>query len=191
MPAAPMADHGSLQAPDGLEVAVLAGGCFWGMEEIIREIPGVKDTEVGYAGGKVDRPTYDDVKKGTSGHAESIRVVFDPKVLSFEDLLAKWFFKMHDPTTANRQGNDVGSQYRSAIFVLSDAQRAIAQKVIMKVNASGNWDEPVVTQVVNAGPFTPAESYHQGLFAKDAGRLHLPLHARSHRHLKASCNMPF
>jgi len=100
----------------GQQTIVLAGGCFWGMEELIREIPGVIDTEVGYTGGSLDNATYDDVKKGTSGHAESVKVVFDSDVLGFDTLLRDWFFKMHDPTTLNRQGNDVGSPYRSAVF---------------------------------------------------------------------------
>lgn len=143
------------------EVAILAGGCFWGMEDLLRKIPGVLDTEVGYSGGTVSDPTYEDVKKGTSGHAESVRVVFDPARLSYEDLLAKWFFRMHDPTTKNRQGNDVGSQYRSAIFVTSEEQRRVAEAVKKRVAAAGKWDDPIVTEIVEAGDFTPAEDYHQ------------------------------
>ncbi len=162
----PVAADPSWQAPEGLEVAVLAGGCFWGMEEILRSIPGVKDTEVGYTGGTLPNPRYDDLHDGTSGHAEAVRVVFDPKVLSYADLLEKWFFRMHDPTTKNRQGNDVGSQYRSAIFVTSEQQRRVAQEVIARVDASGNWKAPVVTEVVNAGKFTPAEAYHQDYLQK-------------------------
>ena len=142
-------------------MAILAGGCFWGMEDLLRKIPGVLDTEVGYSGGTVSDPTYEDVKKGTSGHAESVRVVFDPARLSYEDLLAKWFFRMHDPTTKNRQGNDVGSQYRSAIFVTSEEQRRVAEAVKKRVAAAGKWDDPIVTEIVEAGDFTPAEDYHQ------------------------------
>ncbi len=144
-----------------LETAVLAGGCFWGMEEIIRKIPGVLETEVGYTGGTTKNPTYADVKTGRTGHAESIRIVFDPKVVSYETLLEKWFFKMHDPTTKNRQGNDVGSQYRSAIFVTSPEQRKIAEAVKARVDASGKWGAPIVTEIVEAGPWTAAEDYHQ------------------------------
>jgi peptide methionine sulfoxide reductase msrA/msrB len=153
----------------GQEVAVLAGGCFWGMEDILRTIPGVIDTEVGYAGGRTPSPTYDDVSGGDTGHAESVRVVFDPKKLSYADLLEKWFFRMHDPTTPNRQGNDRGSQYRSAIFVTSDEQRRVAEEVKRRVDASGKWDAPIVTEIVTAGPFTPAEGYHQDYLQKNPG----------------------
>jgi len=148
------------------EVAVLAGGCFWGMEEILRKIPGVLDTEVGYTGGSTKHPTYDDVHTGTTGHAESVRITFDPSKLSYAELLEKWFFRMHDPTTKNRQGNDVGSQYRSAIFVTSPEQRKVAEAVKAKVDASGFWKSPIVTQIVEAGEFTPAESYHQDYLEK-------------------------
>ncbi len=152
-----------------LETAILAGGCFWGMEELLREIPGVIETEVGYAGGRTAGPTYDQVKTGRTGHAESVRVVFDPARLSYQDLLEKWFFRMHDPTTANRQGNDVGTQYRSAIFVTSPEQRQAAESVKTRVDASGKWGRPVVTEIVDAGPFTPAESYHQDYLQKNPG----------------------
>jgi len=147
--------------PTETETAVLAGGCFWGMEELIRDIPGVIDTEVGYAGGTSASPTYNDVKTGTTGHAESVRIVFDPKKLSYDELLENWFFRMHDPTTANRQGNDVGTQYRSAIFVFSPEQRKVAAAVKERVGESGKWDAPIVTEIVDAGPFTAAEGYHQ------------------------------
>jgi methionine-S-sulfoxide reductase len=151
------------------ETAVLAGGCFWGMEDIIRKIPGVLQTEVGYAGGTTDSPTYNTVKTGTTGHAESIRVVFDPKVLSFATLLERWFYRMHDPTTENRQGNDRGTQYRSAIFYQNDEQRRIAEEVTARVNKSGLWPSPIVTQIVPAGHFTPAEDYHQDYLEKHPG----------------------
>jgi peptide methionine sulfoxide reductase msrA/msrB len=152
-----------------LETALLAGGCFWGMEELVREIPGVLETEVGYTGGKTQAPTYQDVKTGTTGHAESIRVVFDPKKLSYADLLEKWFFRMHDPTTPNRQGNDVGTQYRSAIFVTSPEQRKIAEEVKARVDKSGKWKRPIVTEIVEAGTFTRAEDYHQKYLVKHPG----------------------
>ncbi len=149
------------------EVAVLAGGCFWGMEEILRKIPGVLDTEVGYTGGKTANPTYEDLHDGTTGHAESVRIVFDPKKLSYADLLESWFFRMHDPTTANRQGNDVGSQYRSVIFATTPVQLQTAIAVRAKVDASGRWDKPIVTEIVEAGTWTRAEDYHQDYLEKN------------------------
>jgi peptide methionine sulfoxide reductase msrA/msrB len=152
-----------------LETAVLAGGCFWGMEDLLRAIPGVLETEVGYAGGKTKDPTYSDVKTGMTGHAESVRVVFDPKTLSYADLLESWFFRMHDPTTPDRQGNDVGTQYRSAIFVSSPEQRKVAEEVKARVDKSGKWKRPVVTEIVDAGPFTLAEDYHQKYLVKHPG----------------------
>src|SRR6476660_1361466 len=125
------------------EIAVLAGGCFWGVEEILRSVPGVLDTDVGYTGGWLENPTYHDTHDSKSGHAEAIRVEFDPSVLSFETLLEQWFFKLHDPTTLNRQGNDVGTQYRSAIFPQSAEQKAIAERVKARVAASGKWKRPI------------------------------------------------
>jgi peptide methionine sulfoxide reductase msrA/msrB len=151
------------------ETAYLAGGCFWGMEELLRKIPGVVEIEVGYTGGKTAHPTYGDVHEGTTGHAESVRVVFDPSKLSYADLLEKWFFRMHDPTTKNRQGNDVGSQYRSAIFVTSPAQRKIAEEAKVHAAKSGRWKNPIVTEIVDAGTWTPAESYHQDYLQKNPG----------------------
>jgi peptide methionine sulfoxide reductase msrA/msrB len=151
------------------ETAILAGGCFWGMEDILRGIPGVIDTKVGYSGGALKDPTYEDVSGGASGHAESVRVVFDPAKISYADLLEKWFFRMHDPTTLNRQGNDVGTQYRSAIFVTSPEQRKIAEEVKERVAKSGKWKDPIVTEITEAGPFTPAEEYHQKYLVKNPG----------------------
>jgi peptide methionine sulfoxide reductase msrA/msrB len=151
------------------ETAVLAGGCFWGMEEILRNIPGVLQTEAVYAGGTTDHPTYSDVHTGTTGHAEAVRVVFDPRRLSYADLLEKWFFRMHDPTTRNRQGNDVGTQYRSAIFFTSPEQRRIAEEVKARVDKSGKWKSPIVTEIVAAGPTTRAEEYHQKYLEKNPG----------------------
>ncbi len=152
-----------------LETAVLAGGCFWGMEELLRQIPGVLETEVGYAGGRTKEPTYEDVKTGVTGHAESVRIVFDPAKLSYAELLEKWFFRMHDPTTQNRQGNDVGTQYRSAIFVTTPEQRRIAEEVKARVGQGGKWRAPIVTEIVEAGPFTRAEEYHQKYLVKSPG----------------------
>jgi peptide methionine sulfoxide reductase msrA/msrB len=163
------AASGSAGCQTTTEVAVLAGGCFWGMEEILRQIPGVLITEVGYTGGTTANPTYEDVHLGTTGHAESVRIVFDPKQLSYADLLEKWFFKMHDPTSKNRQGNDVGSQYRSAIFYTTPEQQKIAEQVKAKVDKSGAWGKPIVTEIVPAGTFTKAEDYHQRYLEKNPG----------------------
>jgi len=152
-----------------VEEAVLAGGCFWGMEEILRQVPGVIETTVGYTGGAGERPSYEQVKTGRSGHAEAIRILFDPKRVSFKTLLDDWFFKMHDPTTKDRQGNDRGSQYRSAIFVTSEKQREAAQQAKEEAQQSGLWTRPIVTEIVDAGSFTPAEDYHQKYLEKHPG----------------------
>jgi len=152
-----------------LETAVLAGGCFWGMEELLRKIPGVLETEVGYTGGALPNPTYEDICTGRTGHAEAVRIVFDPSKVSYAELLEKWFFRMHDPTTRDRQGHDSGTQYRSAIFVTSLSQRETAEAVKQKVNASGKWNAPVVTEVTDASTFTPAEGYHQAYLQKNPG----------------------
>ena len=142
------------------ETAYLAGGCFWGMEDLIRRVPGVVSTRVGYTGGDVPNATYNDVKTGTSGHAEALEVVFDPAQVSYRDIL-EVFFQIHDPSTLNRQGNDRGTQYRSAIFWLTEAQRATAEEVIGLVDASGLWPGKAVTEVVQAGAFWEAEPVHQ------------------------------
>jgi peptide methionine sulfoxide reductase msrA/msrB len=150
------------------ETAILAGGCFWGMEEIIRDIPGVIETEVGYTGGTTRNPVYEQVHAGTTGHAEAVRIVFDPDRLSFEDLLG-WFFRMHDPTTPNRQGNDIGTSYRSAIFYTSEDQRKTAEAVKERVNASGKWPRPIVTEITKASDWWKAEDYHQDYLQKNPG----------------------
>ncbi len=140
--------------------ATFAGGCFWGMEELVRAIPGVLDTTVGYTGGTTPNPTYEQVKRGNTGHAESLEVVYDPARVSYAALL-EFFFRAHDPTTMNRQGNDIGSQYRSAIFYHDEAQRKAAEKMKELVDKSGRWRGNVVTEIVPAGAFYPAEDYHQ------------------------------
>jgi peptide methionine sulfoxide reductase msrA/msrB len=150
------------------EVATLAGGCFWGMEEILRQIPGVTSTRVGYTGGTTSNPTYPEVHAGDSGHAEAVEVVFDPTKISYAEILG-YFFRMHDPTTRNRQGNDVGTSYRSAIFYHSDAQRQTAEEVKARVDKSGKWKAPVVTEIVAATEFWPAEEYHQKYLEKNPG----------------------
>ncbi len=147
------------------QTTYLAGGCFWGMEELVRQIPGVIDTEVGYTGGEVPQATYDIVKSGRSGHAESLKIVFDPDKLTYRHLLFE-FFRMHNPTTRNQQGNDIGTQYRSAIFYVDDAQKRTAEEVIRTVNASGEWQAKAVTEVVPFKEFWPAEEYHQEYLVK-------------------------
>jgi methionine-S-sulfoxide reductase len=159
------ADKGNVKSR---ETAVLAAGCFWGVQKILRAIPGVLETEVGYAGGTLENPTYHDVTRGDSGHAEAVRVVFNPTVISFEALLG-YFFRLHDPTTLNRQGNDRGSQYRSAVFYCNNQQKETALRVIGAVNESDKWRDPVVTEVVAAGPFYSAEEYHQDYLQKNPG----------------------
>ena len=148
------------------ETAILAGGCFWGMEGILREQPGVLDTEVGYTGGALANPTYADMKGGTTGHAESLRIEFDPTKTSYGALLDV-FFQMHDPTTKNRQGNDLGSQYRSAIFFSTPAQKTEAEKAVKRAQESGRWKRPIVTEISPASSFWPAESYHQDYLEKN------------------------
>ena len=143
-----------------LERAVFAGGCFWGMQDLIRKRPGVAATRVGYTGGSVENPTYDIVKTGTSGHAESIEIDYDPAEIGYRELL-ELFFQIHDPTTKDRQGNDIGSQYRSAIFYVTDEQKRIAEETIADVEASGLWPGKVVTEVAPAGAFWIAEDAHQ------------------------------
>ena len=154
--------------PVAHETAILAGGCFWGMEEIIRKIPGVIKTTVGYSGGKTADPTYEEVCTGATGHAESIEVMFDPNRLSYEELL-NYFFRMHDPTTPNRQHNDVGSQYRSAIFYTSDSQKQTAERVKEKWDKSGKFKAQIVTEITAATKFYPAEDYHQKYLVKNPG----------------------
>lgn len=148
------------------ETAYLAGGCFWGMEDLIRKTPGVVSTEVGYMGGEVKNATYNLVKTGTTQHAETVKVVFDPAKLKYSDLLL-FFFKIHDPTTSNRQGNDIGTQYRSAIFYTSREQKDEAERTIVRIDKSNAWKSPIVTQVVKAGEFWKAEDYHQDYLQKN------------------------
>ncbi len=147
------------------EVAILAGGCFWGMQDLIRKLPGVTETRVGYTGGNTANPVYRDVKTGRTNHAESIRIEFDTSKTSYRALL-EFFFQIHDPSTVDRQGNDIGSQYRSAIFFLNEAQKAEAEKIIAEINASGVWPSKVVTRLEPAGPFYDAEEGHQDYLEK-------------------------
>jgi len=150
------------------DVATLAGGCFWGVEDLLRQIPGVLETRVGYTGGELPSPAYRDITTGATGHAEAVEIAFDPEQVSYGDIL-RYFFRLHDPTTPSRQGNDVGTQYRSAIFYHSPEQHRIADEVRAEVNASGKWPRPVVTEVVQATTFWPAEEYHQKYLIKNPG----------------------
>jgi methionine-S-sulfoxide reductase len=140
------------------ETATLAGGCFWGVEELIRKLAGVIGTTVGYAGGTLDKPRYEDVKTGRTGHAESLQIVFDPSKITFGEIL-DFFFRLHDPTTANRQGNDAGTQYRSAIFYHDETQRMEAEAA--KQRAQAKWPRPIVTEIVPFTNFYEAEDFHQ------------------------------
>jgi len=147
---------------------ILSGGCFWGMEELIRKIPGVITTRVGYSGGSVPNPNYEISSSGKSGHAEAVEVIFDKNKLSFAELLG-YYFRMHDPTTLNRQGNDRGTQYRSGIFYTSEEQKQIAGEVKEKVSNSGKWPNPIVTEITAASEFYLAEDYHQDYLEKNPG----------------------
>ena len=150
---------------EGWEIATLAGGCFWGMENLLRQIPGVIETQVGYSGGESKDTNYEEVKTGRTGHAESVQILFDPKKLSYEDILFR-FFKMHDPTQLNRQENDVGTQYRSAIFFQNERQKKIAEAVKQRVDKSGKWGKPVVTEIAPLTGFVRAEEDHQKYLVK-------------------------
>jgi peptide-methionine (S)-S-oxide reductase len=144
-------------------VATLAGGCFWCLEAVYDELKGVESVESGYSGGQVPNPTYEDVCDGDTGHAEVVQIKFDPSVISYADLLHV-FFTIHDPTTLNRQGNDVGPQYRSAIFYHDAEQKRVAEEVIRKIDAQKLWDAPIVTEVTAFDKFYIAEAYHQEYF---------------------------
>ena len=148
------------------ETATMAGGCFWGMEDILRKIPGVLETTVGYSGGDLPNPVYKQVSTGKTGHAEAIQIVFDNTQISFEDILQKYFFRMHDPTTVDRQGNDRGSQYRSVIFYHSEDQRQTAEEVKTTFDRLGFWSSPIVTQIVPYKAFYAAEDEHQDYLEK-------------------------
>ena len=147
------------------EVATLAGGCFWCIEAVYQEIDGVESVVPGYTGGSSINPTYEQVSTGKSGHAEAVQVTFDPAKVSYREIL-EIFFSAHDPTTLNRQGADVGTQYRSAIFYHSDNQKTISQEVMKELNKARLWERPMVTQVAPISKFYPAEDYHRDYFKK-------------------------
>ncbi|MGO4221740.1 peptide-methionine (S)-S-oxide reductase MsrA [Lysobacter sp. TAF61] len=163
---------GETEATEETEAAILAGGCFWGMQDLLRRIPTVSSTRVGYTGGDVQRPTYE--SHGT--HAEAIEIVFDPKLLSYRQIL-EFFFRIHDPTTRNRQGSNIGTRYRSAIFYLSQAQRHTAEATIVDLDASGVLPGPVVTTIEPAGQFWEAEAEHQDYLERHPA-------ARACRHIR-------
>jgi len=150
----------------GKEIATLAGGCFWCLEAVYDELRGVESVESGYMGGNVADPSYEEVCSGETGHAEAVQVRFDPELVGYRDLL-EVFFVVHDPTTLNRQGDDRGAQYRSAIFFHTPEQKAAAEEMIAKLNSAGLWDAPIVTEVAPASAFWIAEDYHQEYFARN------------------------
>lgn len=151
------------------EIATLAGGCFWCLEAVYQELRGVELVESGYMGGHVRNPSYREVCNGTTGHAEVVQVTFDTQEVSFKEIL-EIFFTIHDPTTLNRQGADVGTQYRSAIFYHSDEQKATAEQVIREITTAGVWSNPIVTQVIAADTFYKAEEYHQNYYTQNGGQ---------------------
>jgi peptide-methionine (S)-S-oxide reductase len=159
----------TVNPPPGTEVATLGGGCFWCTEAVFVELRGVEKVESGYSGGTVPSPTYRQVCTGTTGHAEVVQVTFDPKVISFKQLL-EVFFTVHDPTTLNRQGADVGPQYRSVIFYHTEDQQAVAEEVIKEIEAAKIWDAPIVTEVMPFTAFYKAEDYHQEYFKYNANQ---------------------
>jgi methionine-S-sulfoxide reductase len=150
------------------ELAIFAAGCFWGVEEIFRKANGVIATRVGYTGGKTEHPTYETVKTGKTGHAEAIEIEYDPKVVSYDDLL-NLFFRLHDPTTLNRQGNDIGTQYRSTIFYSDEDQRIAASEKIKSLNEMKKFARPIATTIEKLGVFYSAEEYHQKYLQKNPG----------------------
>jgi peptide-methionine (S)-S-oxide reductase len=151
------------------EIATLGGGCFWCLEAVYLRFKGVERVESGYAGGVVPNPSYEEVCTGTTGHAEVVQVTFDPGVISYRELL-EVFFSIHDPTTLNRQGADVGTQYRSVIFYHTDDQKAVAEEMIRMVDESGTWRNPVVTELKPIDVFYKAEAYHQDYYARNANQ---------------------
>jgi peptide-methionine (S)-S-oxide reductase len=153
----------------GREVATLAGGCFWCLEAVYDRMKGVESVESGYMGGRSAAPTYEQVCGGNTGHAEVVRVTYDPAIVSFKDLL-EVFFVIHDPTTLNRQGNDAGTQYRSAIFYHSPKQKADAEEIVARLTAQKVWSDPIVTELTPAAAFYPAEPYHQEYYSRNPGQ---------------------
>ena len=161
-----MNQHNGSRSSDGYRLATLAGGCFWCLEAVYNELRGVESVVSGYAGGHDPDPTYEAVCSETTGHAEVVQIAFDPDMVSFRELL-EVFFTIHDPTTLNRQGNDVGTQYRSAVYYHDEEQRLIADEVIEEMTVAGLWDDPIVTEVTALDTLYEAEEYHQQYFEKN------------------------
>lgn len=156
----------SAAQPEPREIATLGGGCFWCLEAVYAELAGVERVVSGYAGGRVANPSYEQVCAGTTGHAEVVQIVFDPRVISYRELL-EVFFTIHDPTTPNRQGHDVGTQYRSIILYHDEGQRATAEETVARLGAEGLWGAPIVTEIAPLAAFYPAEAYHQDYFKRN------------------------
>lgn len=162
-------ENKSLRTRNGDEVATLAGGCFWCLEAVFEQLNGVEKVESGYSGGTVANPSYSQIGTGATGHAEVVQLTFDPKVITFKEIL-EVFFTIHDPTTLNRQGPDVGPQYRSAIFYHGQEQKALAEQAIQDMNRAQIWDAPIVTEVAPFTAFYKAEDYHQEYFRRNSGQ---------------------
>ena len=154
---------------NGTEIATLGGGCFWCLDPIYADLVGVEKVEAGYSGGAVKNPSYELICTGTTGHAEVVQVTFDPKIITYEEIL-KIFFTIHDPTTLNRQGADVGTQYRSVIFYHDQAQKETAERVLKEIESEGIWNDPIVTQIASFEKFYVAEDYHQDYFKNNPGQ---------------------
>lgn len=164
-----VAENKSMSTKANLEIATLGGGCFWCVEAVFQRIKGVESVVSGYTGGTKANPTYEDICTGKTGHAEVVQVYFDPSVISYEEILYV-FFHTHDPTTLNKQGNDVGTQYRSAVFFADEKQKQAAEKVIQQVQTEGTWKNPIVTEVAALGTFYKAEEYHQNYYNNNSSQ---------------------
>jgi peptide-methionine (S)-S-oxide reductase len=161
--------QGQVDRSNGKEIATLAGGCFWCLEAIFKEVKGIEKVVSGYSGGTTVNPSYNEVCSGRTGHAESIQITFDPRIVSFKEILSI-FFSVHDPTTLNRQGADIGTQYRSAIFYHNEEQKTIAEQAIRDLNSSNAWVTPIVTEVKPFQDFYPAGEYHQDYYERNPER---------------------
>ena len=161
-----MATIDGMSQSDKKEVAILGAGCFWCVEAVFEELQGVEEVESGYTGGSVENPTYQQIGTGNTGHAEVARITFNPEVLTFTEVL-EVFWKTHDPTTINRQGADVGTQYRSAVFYLSESQKEAAEHYKKRLNESGAYAAPIITEITKAGKYYPAENYHQDYYLQN------------------------